>query len=210
MFRTRIDPVPATAAFLLLVLPSCQYLKDRGVDFLDQYNVKVGLGSTVGARAQSMGLVDTGLMFGVKPNAASLGWKYGQAYYFHEADTRMNADQAEIIKTTHIVDLAYGRGSYFSARNSAAVIPGLLTWTDATPTDFEWLVPEEGESFKDRNWLWSSYAIQNDRYAQIHAFDVEMEVGLLVYAEVGYSPGELLDFLLGILTIDIAKDDGRF
>ncbi len=33
---------------------------------------------------------------------------------------------------------------------------------------------------------------------------------MLVYVDTGYSPGELLDFLLGLLTIDIAADDGRF
>lgn len=195
---------------LLCILTSCQYIKDRSLDFIDQYNVKIGLGSTVGARGQSLGLVDTGLMMGVKPNAAALGWKYGQAFYFDNRDTRMNADQAEIIKTTHIVNLDYNHASYFSARNSAAVLPGLLTWTDSTPTEFEWLVPEEGEDFQDRSWLWSPYAIQNNRYAQVHAFDIELEVGLAVYMEVGYSPGELIDFLLGLITIDIAQDDGRF
>ena len=36
---------------LLCVLTSCQYIKDRSLDFIDQYNLKIGLGSTVGARA---------------------------------------------------------------------------------------------------------------------------------------------------------------
>jgi hypothetical protein len=43
----------------------------------------------------------------------------------------------------------------------------------------------------------------------IHALDMEWEMGFLAYLDLGYSPGEALDFLLGILTIDLAKDDGR-
>jgi hypothetical protein len=36
-----------------------------------------------------------------------------------------------------------------------------------------------------------------------------VEVGLLVYVETGTSLGELADFLLGFIFIDIAGDDGR-
>ena len=192
------------------ILTSCQYLVDRGADFLDQGRISVGAGSVAGVRAQSLGLVDTGLMFGVKPNAAALGWRYGRPLYFDNNDGRMDADQAEIIKTTHMVNMDLAAGSYDSARNSAAVLPALFTWTDSSPTDFEWQVPEEGEDFEDRHWLWSSATFEQNRYAQIHAFDIEVEVGLLVYLDVGFSPGELLDFVLGLLTIDIAGDDGRF
>jgi hypothetical protein len=49
----------------------------------------------------------------------------------------------------------------------------------------------------------------NNRYQQIHAFDVEAEVALLVHTSSGFSPGEVLDFLLGFFLIDIAGDDGR-
>ena len=195
---------------LLCVLTSCQYVKDRSLDFLDQYRISVGAGSVVGVRSSNLGLVDTGLMFGIKPNAARLGWRYGSPLFFNENDTTMDADQAEIIKTTHIVDMDYGKGSYHSARESFALLPALFTWTDSTPTDFEWQVPEEGDDFADNNWLWSPAAISENRYAQIHAFDVEFEVGLLVYLDFGFSPGELIDFLVGFTTIDLAADDGRF
>lgn len=195
---------------ILCALTSCNYVVDRSLDFVDQYRIAIGAGSVVGARISQLGLVDTGLMFGVKPAAATLGLRYGRAFYFEQGDPTMDADQAEIIKTTHIVGMDYGKGSYKSARNSAAVLPALFTWTDSTPTDFEWQVPEEGEDFEDRSWLWSANTFESNRYAQIHAFDMEVGVGLFVYVEVGYSPGELLDFLLGLFTIDIADDDGRF
>jgi hypothetical protein len=48
---------------------------------------------------------------------------------------------------------------------------------------------------------------QTNRYARIHAFDIEAQVAIVAYVDVGWSPGEFLDFLLGFLTIDIAKDD---
>ena len=48
-----------------------------------------------------------------------------------------------------------------------------------------------------------------DRFAQVHAFDIEVSAALFLYVDVGYSPGETLDFLLGIFGIDIAKDDGK-
>ena len=200
----------SSALAVLLLLASCQYAKDRSLDFLDQYRVVVGVGSVGGVRARGAGLVDTGLMFGVKPHAAALGWRYGKPFYFDAADGRMDADQAEIIKVTSIVDLDYSNGSYKSARNSLAVLPALFTWTDSTPKDLEWYVPEGADEWNDRHWLWSDQGFRQDRWAQIHAFDIEVGIGLFGYAEVGYSPGELVDFLLGLFLIDIARDDGRF
>ena len=211
-----MSPPPSTrlarslALLAAFSLSSCQYLKDRGADFLDQYYAAVGAGSVVGVRFENLGLIDTGLMMGIKPYASSLGWKYGSARYFDQLDPRFDADQAEIIKTTTVVGLDYGQGSYFSAKNSAAIVPALLSWVDATPIDYEWRVPEEGADFKDRTWIWNPQAFSVNHYAQIHAFDIETEVGLIVYLGFGYSPGELVDFLLGIVTIDIAGDDGRF
>ena len=70
-------------------------------------------------------------------------------------------------------------------------------------------MPPEGHEFQSKSWLWSQQNFANNRYAQIHAFDVETEIGLFVYLDLGFSPGELLDFLLGFVTIDIAADDGR-
>ena len=192
-------------------LCSCGYVADRALDFLDQYRFAVGLGTASGARARGLGLVDTGLMIGVKPKAAALGWRYGTPLYFREKDTRLDADQAEIVKTTSLSDFDYAAGTYWSARNSAALLPALFTWVDATPPpgDYTWLVPEAGDTFDDRHWLWSAEAFARDRYAQVHAFDLEMEAGLLVYVDAGWSPGEFLDFVLGLFTIDIAGDDGR-
>ncbi len=199
--------LPALAG--VLTLCSCQYTLDRAIDFTDQYRLAVGVGSVAGARVSTGGVFETGLMVGVKPKAAALGWRYGAPLYFDEKDARMDADQAEIFRTTSLTDLDYTTGSYSSARESLAILPALLTWADSTPRGYAWLVPEEGDDFPDRHWIWSGASFEGNRYEQIHAFDIEAEAGLFIYLDSGYSPGELLDFLLGLFTIDIAKDDGR-
>jgi hypothetical protein len=194
---------------LLLLAGSCRYLGDRGMDFLDMFRVSAGVGSTVGVRGRALGVVDTGLMVGVKPNLSALGWRYGKPLYFNQEDGGFDGDQAEIIKATSVRNLRWGEGSYESARTSAALLPALLTWTDASPEAYEWTVPEEDAEFREQYWIWSRETTRHNRYAQIHAFDVEVDVGLGVYVETGFSFGEALDFVLGIFGIDIAKDDGR-
>ncbi|MHC4973719.1 MAG: hypothetical protein ACYTG3_15445 [Planctomycetota bacterium] len=194
---------------LLATVSSCAYLGDRGMDFLDMFRISAGVGTTIGVRGRTLGVVDTGLMVGVKPNFSALGWRYGKPLYFDQADKRFDGDQAEIIKATSVRNLDWTEGTYEYARTSAALLPALLTWTDASPESYEWTVAEEGDTFEERHWIWSAETTRNNRYAQIHAFDIEVEVGLGVYVEAGFSPGEALDFLLGIFGIDIAKDDGR-
>ena len=208
---TRLGRVgSATAALgLALLTVGCQYTKDRVLDFTDQYRLVAGVGTVGGVRFKSGGMLESGLMFGAKPKAAALGWRYGSPMFFDQSDGRLDSDQAEIFRTTSVTDLDYTRGSYTSAKESLAVVPALLTWSDSTPEDFDWEVPEEGEDFDDYNWIWSADGFRDSRYEQIHAFDVEVEVGLFVYLDSGYSLGELVDFLLGIVLIDIARDDGR-
>jgi hypothetical protein len=194
---------------LLVLLAGCRYAGNRAADFLDQFRGAVGVGTTVGVRGRALGAVDTGLMMGVKPRPASLGWRYGTPLFFSEKDRRIDADQAEVFRATSISGFDFAAGSYRTARTSAALLPGIFTWTDATPRDYAWLVPEEGEDYRERTWIWNRENRRTNRYARIHAFDIEAEVALLAYVDVGWSPGEFLDFLLGFLTIDIAKDDHR-
>jgi hypothetical protein len=202
-------PIRHTALLLpLLFLCSCTYLGNRGRDLVDPFRVSVGAGTAVGVRGSALGLVDSGLMVGVKPNASSLGLRYGRLRYLGK-DATFDADQAEIIRYTSIVEFDYGNGSYDSASTGSAVLPFLFTWSDSPPRDYEWTVPEEGETFRELNWIWSAETTRNNRYAQIHAFDIEVDLGLVVYGEWGFSPGEVVDFFLGILTIDIAMDDDR-
>ena len=204
-----VGPLRSLWLVALLLLASCQYFGDRAMDFVDQYKIAGGVGVVGGVRTRAFGLYDTGLTFGLKPHALAIGMKYGVPLFFNLKDGLIDADQVAIIKGTHIYDLNYGTGSYKSAWTSAAVLPGLLTWGDSTPEEYEWVVPEEGDVFDDVTWIWSAEDFEKNRYAQIHAFDVEFEIALFLYFDTGYSPGETLDFLLGFFLIDIAGDDGR-
>ncbi|MHC4959441.1 MAG: hypothetical protein ACYTGN_13830 [Planctomycetota bacterium] len=199
----------ALLALLVLTLPSCAYLRDRGIDFVDQFRGAVGAGSTIGIRGRAWGVLDTGLMVGIRPRAAALGLNYGTPLFFNTRDIRADADQAELVKASSSKGMDFGTGDYDAGRMSIFFMPALLTWADSTPRDMEWTVPEEGDEFKDHHWIWSAETFRHNRYTQIHAFDVEFAIGLGIYLDLGYSPGETLDFLLGIFGIDIAKDDGR-
>jgi len=203
------DALRTVAIAGLLSLSSCSYLGARALDFLDPYRITVGAGTTVGLRAKNMGLWDTGLMMGVKPKASALGWKYGEPLFFNQQDTRVDADQAELFKVTSMRDLDYSDGSYYTARTSMALLPVFFSWVDATPEGYEWQVPESGDEFVDRHWIWSHEAGAVNHYAQVHSMDIELEVGLLLYLDLGTSPIEFFDFWLGIVGIDLADDDHR-
>ena len=197
------------ALSLLTLMASCNYLADRGLDALDPYRLAIGVGTVGGVRSEALGLYETGIYFGLKPNATSLGLRYGRPYYANISDNRLAGDQSEVVVNTGVIDLDIGKGSYAHGRRSIAILPALLSWVDATPENYAWLVPKEGEDYEDYHWIWSPYAVRNVRYAQIHAFDIEADVAIFGYLDTGFSPGEVIDFLLGFLTIDIAADDDR-
>jgi hypothetical protein len=200
------------AILAALTLPSCAYLTDRGVDFLDQYRAVGGVETGGGLRFSYLGLVSTGINFGIKPQATSLGWKYGRPFLLSPSlhHAKFEGDQAWVIYTTTLENCNYASADYKLARRSVAVLPFFLTWADTTYRDGDrWYVPEEGVSLAGDNYIWTGKTWRNNRYAMIHALDMELEMGALAYLDLGYSPGEALDFLLGIFTIDLARDDGR-
>ena len=198
------------ATALLTVIPllsSCQYLKDRGSDLLDPLRLSVGAGTIAGLRARALGVLDTGLMTGDKPHLSALGLNYGTLLYFDHSDTLVDIDKAEIIQTTSIVDIDYEDGQYRSSRDSIAVLPALFSWIDVTPAVAQGDIPEG--DVHNLYWLWSGKATEYDHYAQMHIFDVEAELGFVAYLGAGVSPGEIVDFVFGLVTIDLSGDDGR-
>jgi hypothetical protein len=73
-------------------------------------------------------------------------------------------------------------------------LPALLSW-----------VPVRGGR---RAMLWTERALAENPRAHLHAFDIEASAYAgFVFARVGFSPGEFLDFLLGWFGLDIAGDD---
>jgi len=195
-------------AWLAGLPAGCQYAKDRALDYLDPLRFVVGAGTPIGVRTSANGLYDTGLMIGAKPRATALGWNYGTPLILDRNDAHLDVDQAQIVQATSVRKLDFEHGDYASARSSFALLPALFSWVDATPTTSEWVVPDQGADFEDSRWIWSANDART-RYAQVHAFDVEVGLACFVYLDVGFSPGEFLDFLLGFFLIDIAGDDGR-
>ena len=212
--ETRVRFLGAILGALLAIasLPSCAYLTDRGVDFLDQFRAVGGVGTGAGLRFSYLGLFSSGINFGIKPQATSLGWKYGRAFLMapslHQA--KFESDHAWVIYTTSLENCDYASADYKLARKSVAALPMFLTWADTTYRDGDnWYAMDEGVSLAGDNYIWTGNTWRNNRYVMIHAWDIELEMGFLAYLDLGYSPGEALDFLLGIFTIDLAKDDGR-
>ena len=202
----------AAAILTVAILPSCAYLTDRGVDFLDQYRAVGGVGTGGGLRFSYLGLVSTGINFGIKPQATSLGWKYGRPFLVSSSlhHAKFEGDQAWVLYTTTLENCNYASADYKLARKSVAVLPMFLTWTDTTYREGDkWYALGEGVDLAGDNYIWTGKTWRNNRYAMIHAWDVELEIGFLAYLDLGYSLGEALDFLLGIFTVDLARDDGR-
>ena len=137
------------ALSVLTLLASCNYIVDRGLDAIDPYRLAVGVGSAGGVRSKGLGLYETGIYFGLKPNATALGMRYGRPYYTHLQDARLVGTQSEILVNTSVIDLDLGQGSYATGTRSLAILPALLTWVDSTPENYEWLVPKEGENYED-------------------------------------------------------------
>ena len=197
---------------LLASVSSCAYLTDRGVDFLDQYRGVVGVGTGGGVRVSALGLIDTGLIFGAKPQASSLGWKYGRPLVSTGTarPTGVEMDQVYLFIATAYENWDYASHDYKLSRQSFFLLPVLFSWVDTTYRDEDiWYVPEEGVELEGRHYLWTGAVWRRNRYAMIHALDIEVEISILAYLDLGISPGEIIDFWLGIFTIDIAKDDGR-
>ena len=67
---------------------------------------------------------------------------------------------------------------------------------------------EDTPEAKEPEFIWSEDASKEFRWAQIHAYDLEMSLYLgVAYAKVGFSLGEFADFVLGWFGADIARDD---
>lgn len=194
-----------------LALGACNGPAAAGRDFLDPYRIVVGAGSGAGVRINHFGLLHTGLMSGVQPHALQLGWKYGEAYAFQPGrGLAMEAEQSLLYKTTSLFDYDFAKGDFKLARTSYAALPAVFSWVDSAPRDdVDWKVPDHGVALERERYLWSLDALDEQRFAAVHAFDLELQLMLLVNVDIGYSPGEALDFITSLFGLDLAKDDDR-
>jgi hypothetical protein len=197
---------------LLLAAPACNGPVAAARDFVDPYKIAVGVGTGAGYRVSNLGLFETGLEFGVKPSAGALGWRYGRAYAFQpdKEGVHFSSDQTLIYETRSLIDADFATGGYKLARRSFALLPAVFTWVDSADRGRTvWDVPAEGSSYPGEHYLWTARTWRDERYAMIHAFDVETDIMLFAYIEFGYSIGEAVDFVTSLFGFDLAGDDDR-
>ena len=173
------------------------YLANRARDFGECFRLQVGAGKGVGAAVRAGGLVHAGLFLGRNSRNLGIGWVYGDGYAFGAGASGKRRSDKEggftILNFDFHEELVPRRGGEEGLVLEEHFCFGLL--------------PAIFSSVDDRN-LWSNQALKASRRAHVHAFDIEAEVhALFLFTKVGFSPGELVDFLLGWFGADIAQDD---
>jgi hypothetical protein len=170
----------------LLLLPGCAYLKDRANDVLDVFWSDVGIGPGLYVSARATDFLAVG--FGYKEQAiAGLHGRFA------------------------------GTGSSLAVGLGPAVIgndrfdcspvlpqdPSVFDAEQEPPASQLLVVPC---SFEHAGFEPCDYS---EGHRDLHFLDVNAGAALLlVGARVGFSPGELLDCVLGLFGIDLAADDG--
>ena len=180
----------AGAAVLVLSAVGCDantYFKDRGHDFLDMFSVDVAGGAGVGVHGKAA-IFNTGL-------------GYGQMYHVGLMENQ-------------------GKQNWFDVRPEVQ--------SDVIIRTNSGLMKGEPNAFKDNafklSWLNSADRMNNHKCWFIHVpgmkadsaepdikwwdiLDCELSANLLVGARAGARPGQAIDFILGIFTVDFVGDD---
>ncbi len=200
----RIVPSWSLASLLLAAVlgTGCQttignYFANRARDFGECFRLQVGAGKGVGGAVRAGGLVHAGLLFGGSSRDLGIGWVYGSGYAFGAGASGKKGSDREggftILNFDLHEELVPRRG-----REDELVLEEHFCFG---------LLPAIFSSVNDKN-LWTNQALNASPRAHVHAFDIEAEVhALFLFTKVGFSPGELVDFLLGWFGADIAQDD---
>lgn len=173
------------------------YFANRGRDLSECLCVDVGGGLGLGVGVSASGLLHAGLGVGMSADRMALGIEYGHAFAFG-ANTSPKSAGSRIELWLPIPVPATGHGPNSTHQSSyrcshsvdrvdehycAAILPGVP-------------LTEISEHVLNRRW------------SRVHAWDIEASAFAgVIYARVGFSPGEFLDFLLGWFGVDIAGDD---
>lgn len=175
------------AALLLAVLPAfaagCGYLRNRGLDFADILSPGVSLGPGMGARISATRLLAVEVM--VQKDEAFAGFrgrKVESSYGVLFASWRMPTIYAEKPLPRRWYDL-------FTTSRRRMRFPGR----------------EEVED--RRHTLFITSGVNGQRLLDV----LDFEVGLSAVAggvELAVRPGEMLDFLVGLVGLDVSRDDG--
>ena len=208
MPRNRILRIALLSA-LLATGAGCQttvgnYFANRAHDFGDMFRLQVGVGLGLGVDVRAAGIVHVPVIYGLNI-LAPFGPAYGRLppYYRPEPEGEIRALNDSLVGAVVAglpisiispwvgpaddVGLHFAIDRLIDERHRCyLVIPGIASW-------------------RGKTWIWDARAPTRDR---VHAFDVEVMVfALVVNVVAGFSPGELLDFVLGWFGVDIAGDD---
>jgi len=165
---------------LLLSLGSCSsgaYLPDRGRDLLDIFTLTVSAGPEISLDAQATDLLHLSVGGGVHGEAGMIGRRFGSAGVM-----TLGLPVAPFLEDGVL------HGRYLFTEASGA-------WREADVQDECYLIHLGG---------WAPTNPQSD---WVHGFDLELSAHVLIGARVGLSPGELVDFLAGLIGFDPAADD---
>ena len=211
------------------------YFGNRARDFGEMFRLQVGGGFGVGASVSAAGLLDLPMAAANVSHKAGLGWVYGDGYFFGLGETGgfWEGEMLEIRglpwywvppnRSPYYLHRRIDRSprhslSYLYAQHVCVwFLPAFIGRVGpAEPPELEyrgstfWRLSYADRVFwaQTHPWIWSAEARRINPKAHVHAFDVEASVYAgVVYVKVGFSPGELLDFVLGWFGIDIAGDD---
>ena len=171
----------------LPALTSCSYIEARAADFLDVFMIEASYGPGVHAGIQLTDFVGTGVGYSSQTGVGLYGRYAGVA-----------EREAAGLPTI-----------YLSRLKSTSSLQPVIESSIPPPSDTVLSPGFQGNILMAPwYWWWKPAAAPHDWfYRGIRSFDVSVGFSAGVGAHVGFSPGELLDFLLGWTTLDIAGDD---
>lgn len=175
------------------------YFLNRVRDLGDVVWVEVGGGLGLGGGVRAGGITQLGLGGGI--TFFPIGWKYGAPIV---ADGNMNHGMP--VPTD--LDLYGGPFNLRAGRLPRTESAALHRSVGLLPAVWRW---ETRGPDRSELWTWGAWPpdeIRRALTARVHAFDIEAHVFAgVIEVGVGFSPGQLCDFVLGWFGIDIAGDD---
>lgn len=167
---------------LLLAMSVCScssgsYLPDRGRDFLDCFTMTLSAGPEISADVQATDLLHLSVGGGVHGEAGMIGRRFGSAGVM-----TLGLPVAPFMED----GVLHGRFLFSDAQGG---------WREQDVQDECYLIHLGG------------WAPTNPQSSWVHGFDLEIGAHVLVGARLGLSPGQMVDFLAGVIGFDPAGDD---
>ncbi len=192
----------ALLAWLLVAATGCNtvvgnYLGNRASDFGDCFRAEARVLS-LGVDVKAAGIARTGLYTDFRGARAALGWNYGQF-------VACRGGGAPPAPSRHYV---IGLLAFDYPMQGDAMDPPVYSMEPfmAGAATLQ-LKPLPGTPYDKSTFVKNPWKKGGSRWHRIHAFDVEVGVGLFVGLRLGFSIGEFVDFLTGWFGADIAQDD---